>query len=176
MLKPHCGFNPRPASGAKSMVSVSHIDSATVSIRAPRAGRNRCSVRIKNVIAVSIRAPRAGRNSWICHRLPSSLSFQSAPRERGEMRRGRVATAEQFRFQSAPRERGEIIQVPLLLSAWSSFNPRPASGAKSDLTALIPATFVFQSAPRERGENINAVNQSPDLVVSIRAPRAGRNC
>ncbi len=79
-----------------------------------------------------------------------------------------------------------------------SFNPRPASGAKSFVFYAVFDVFWFQSAPRERGEMTFAgcrrntkrrFNPRPasgakfrhvarqDCVnaVSIRAPRAGRN-
>ncbi len=77
-------FNPRPASGAKA-AAVTVTD---------------C------VLTVSIRAPRAGRKNWQEQLKRSVLSFQSAPRERGE-RCVLVLDVRWYMFQSAPRERGE---------------------------------------------------------------------
>ncbi len=79
---------------------------------------------------VSIRAPRAGRNGVFQHR-----------------------EDDRPKFQSAPRERGEIDAIVEPLNWLVSFNPRPASGAKSGLSGA----------------------QGDRYSVSIRAPRAGRN-
>ena len=145
-------FNPRPASGAKGGGS-----------RADRVTNH-----------VSIRAPRAGRKRALVCAAFSGVEFQSAPRERGESgsfftagvwsavsirapRAGRKGSrfggnVSYELFQSAPRERGESLKKRSGHKARCSFNPRPASGAKADVSGL---SYV-------------------DRFVSIRAPRAGR--
>ncbi len=55
-----------------------------------------------------------------------------------------------------------------------SFNPRPASGAKGFGARLWSILRQFQSAPRERGESGHIRWSNCQGNVSIRAPRAGR--
>jgi len=107
-LRPTRCFNPRPACGAKGTNAIGFGTNSPVSIRAPRAGRKK-----------KLTAERA-----------SILTFQSAPRVRGE------STQRKMRLFSA-----------------TSFNPRPACGAK--------------------GQGGQSYGDSPSRV-SIRAPRAGR--
>ncbi len=78
-------------------------------------------------------------------------------------------------FQSAPRERGESVRALRAVCSVSSFNPRPASGAKVWRPSTSQYTNMFQSAPRERGESSAVmVVTTSRAIVSIRAPRAGR--
>ncbi len=60
----------------------------------------------------------------------TALQFQSAPRERGERSKSQPVTRKASLFQSAPRERGESRIIRKECGASTSFNPRPASGAK----------------------------------------------
>ncbi len=174
-----CGctrFNPRPACGAKPELVDWYIQDAEVSIRAPRAGRNRAS---------------AARRQSHCE-------FQSAPRVRGETRIATTTTASGNRFNPRPACGAKRHAAKRERSSPNSFNPRPACGAKQRKSVACWAFSPFQSAPRVRGETLSAAVtssasrsfQSAPRVrgetsaaglmqlqtrVSIRAPRAGRN-
>ena len=56
----------------------------------------------------------------------------------------------------------------------TSFNPRPACGAKVKFAKLSGVSWTFQSAPRVRGERAEDCTTGGEEIVSIRAPRAGR--
>ncbi len=136
-----------------------------------------------------------GSRKTHCYR---PLAFQSAPRERGES----LKCSDRVCFIRvsirAPRAGRKLFIQNQCKSANSSFNPRPASGAKAVWTIARPiARLAFQSAPRERGERVpslprlvipNPFQSAPRErgerrrrtqldrrdIVSIRAPRAGR--
>jgi len=123
---------------------------------------------------VSIRAPRAGRKSKRFRALASRMTFQSAPRVRGESPDGACggsATSVSIRAPRAGRKvKTAAKPVTLVVSIrapragrkgedssichlkFDRFNPRPACGAKAD------SAQVFAGI----------------TTVSIRAPRAGR--
>ncbi len=135
-----CGFNPRPASGAKAVSTTEAGSCPAVSIRAPRAGRKWTRAfqsaprergesclcpSIADDLGVSIRAPRAGRKSTMMARECRSLVFQSAPRERGE--RGQL------------RDLGPALSVSIRA---------PRAGRKVDVLECVCWCLVSIRAPR----------------------------
>ncbi len=146
-------FQSAPRERGESKPTHTRRPTASVSIRAPRAGR-------KWVRATSMRIrlgsfnprPASGAKDRVQQHIQQFIQFQSAPRERGERRSSSQRWRRLKSFQSAPRERGERTGEDVACWSDKSFNPRPASGAKARNAAGVL--------------EINS--------VSIRAPRAGR--
>ena len=148
-----CGFNPRPAYGAKASPFSSSLSLLKQFQSAPRVrGESEFDHLRLELQLVSIRAPRTGRKLRRCAKLfGASDLFQSAPRVRGESRSGREQQRCRW-FQSAPRVRGESEDGHHYCKWCVCFNPRPAYGAKEPYRRKFRMFVKFQSAPRVRGE------------------------
>ena len=140
----------RPAWGA-TLAFFDFYPVASVSIRAPRVGRD--SMRRISIedASVSIRAPRVGRDQLLAEADGCTGSFN--PR--------------------APRgARPDFSALDTLINEFQS--ARPAWGA----TAGVPSfrlTDLFQSARPAWGATSRAPNVMSNQEVSIRAPRVGRD-
>ena len=152
---------------------------------APRVrGETFQSMKRKHAGTVSIRAPRAGRNSFPRETVRSRLRFQSAPRVRGETPAQILRCVDDKVSIRAPRA-GRNMTMNDTTQAIYGFNPRPACGAKHE-NRILPADFtgfnprpacgakrsaklrrversLFQSAPRVRGETTTRRSEYPPL-------------
>ncbi len=85
-----------------------------------------------------------------------------------------AAESSKITFQSAPRERGESPLTHDETTAKASFNPRPASGAKEHDQRSVPSLWRFNPRPASGAKDRVAGAVQRRCGVSIRAPRAGR--
>ena len=124
-----------------------------VSIHAPRAGRDGHGLGVLAIIVgVSIHAPRAGRDTLPCDGGMLWVKFQSTRPVRG-------ATYRVF---------GAYFPSP-------SFNPRAPCGARRTTTPSLSSHCMFQSTRPVRGATTPTSAALSMMVVSIHAPRAGRD-
>ena len=140
----------RPARGA-TMKPWNSGDFSSVSIHAPRAGRD-CATRAMEIdIGVSIHAPRAGRDGAFSTDRTRTPGFNPrAPR-------------------GARRKRQALRRAP-----WG-FNPRAPRGARHTVAVNLHFPFsVSIHAPRAGRDN-GLYRFSGASNVSIHAPRAGRD-
>ncbi len=167
-----------------------------VSIHAPRAGRDQHKIRPEKPLArFNPRAPRGARHE-VDALTGAILEFQSTRPARGATRMSTTRPRTRA-FQSTRPARGATRRLP---GPWlpcgvsihapragrdhqansasrvrRSFNPRAPRGARP--SGLIPAMVVywFQSTRPARGAT--RPNRAParGVVVSIHAPRAGRD-
>ncbi len=146
-------FNPRAPCGARQLVTRRRYAAYDISIHAPRAGRDNkvCSVQISG--AISIHAPRAGRDIAICSIPPNRLHDFNPRAPCGARRRGGVRSAH----------------------AHCYFNPRAPCGARLSSASMISALPLFQSTRPVRGATKLCVDDIGVAVISIHAPRAGRD-
>ena len=162
----------RPVRGATDGVK-SKKKEYTVSIHAPRAGRDSGAFPLPSISFVSIHAPRAGRD-WrertggCCH----GVSIH-APRA-GRDAQGDVRDAVLVVSIHAPRAGRDNL--------WCSgsgrrccFNPRAPCGARPSLRRLLSAHGLFQSTRPVRGATAGFSAVVCFSLVSIHAPRAGRD-
>ncbi len=171
--RPGC-FNPRAPRGARQRRSERARAGLTVSIHAPRAGRDmviRCGISAARCF--NPRAPRGARLKPT--RVdPSKLVFQSTRPARGATLGGRLA--EQLADVSihAPRAGRDVVVLPTI-SITSSFNPRAPRGARPAEERSAHARLMFQSTRPARGATVAVRCQGGEYGVSIHAPRAGRD-
>ncbi len=167
-------FNPRAPRGARRSGVGKFWPRLSVSIHAPRAGRDNKSAcpfagnRRFNPRAprgarpegrataaasgrVSIHAPRAGRDTDVDYETEDESVSIHAPR--------------------AGRDSGSRIISPDV----SRFNPRAPRGARLRRFARGNPLSKFQSTRPARGATWNGIQQRMDEGVSIHAPRAGRD-
>ena len=160
--------------GATFLISVELIISSHFNPRAPCGARLGILGNYDPVIVISIHAPRAGRDYIIGYKFPIDFRFQSTRPVRGatEMtidnnqsiqisihapRAGRDASPDMFgiknaKFQSTRPVRGATIR-----------------GGHAEMR------FQFQSTRPVRGATVRPILRKVALVISIHAPRAGRD-
>ena len=144
-----------------------------VSIHAPRAGRDHCIRMCANMTAVSIHAPRAGRDSRPCCRPKHVQVSIHAPRAgRDDLTLFRSSTPRSFnpRAPCGARPRQRQAGRPQ-----SRFNPRAPCGARLVTAIFTPSRGVFQSTRPVRGATFSYARKGGMSIVSIHAPRAGRD-
>ncbi len=237
------GFqSTRPARGA-TVVQLSIRRVLSVSIHAPRAGRDRFRRRGRRTPDVSIHAPRAGRDACVyfacgrlqgfnpraprgarlardCHRRNRRKGFQSTRPARGatispqgcstqprcfnpraprgarpcahltylqrhgfqSTRPARGATLAEAKalheiamFQSTRPARGATGLCPRWRSPNVCFNPRAPRGARPASAVSVMPALAFQSTRPARGATRPLSEAARSLIVSIHAPRAGRD-
>ena len=140
----------RPVRGA----TTSNVLTATLSkfqSTRPVRGATRGNVPTCHLVVVSIHAPRAGRDSASPASLQSFWSFN--PR--------------------APC--GARLRALRPLKRSSSFNPRAPCGARHTCSRVVGKQEGFQSTCPVRGATVEVFPLHEIEVVSIHAPRAGRD-
>ena len=185
----------RPVRGATGR-NAAICASRSVSIHAPRAGRDRGAVSFSDFDACfNPRAPCGARLAlWLC---PCSVKkFQSTRPVRGathhrqischldgfqSTRPVRGATTEEASGHAgtavsihAPRAGRDSCHVSFILSVYG-FNPRAPCGARLERTADGGTDRAFQSTRPVRGATIFKPFRYNATLVSIHAPRAGRD-
>ena len=168
-----------------------------ISIHAPRAGRDCCKPCIaRRACNISIHAPRAGRD--LAHRADGGAQKHFNPRAPcGARRRGGRVMANREIFQSTRPVRGatteeqakltaELISIhapragrdrssPRTCSRARHFNPRAPCGARRPRNVHFRLDNVFQSTRPVRGATTGDDLSAVVVVISIHAPRAGRD-
>ena len=125
--------------------------SPSISIHAPRAGRDIWCSLMRELQDISIHAPRAGRDVNALKKLSERYKFQSTRPVRG-------ATQEAERKQTA-----KTFQ-----------STRPVRGATDPEQAAGSPERISIHAPRA-GRDVLQGRPQRDLPISIHAPRAGRD-
>ena len=146
---------------------------STVSIHAPRAGRDHRRHPLRRHHLVSIHAPRAGRDRWRGGRLPSTTCFNPrAPR--GARHVDSPPTGIVIWFQSTRPARGATPHEKRVRGGVCVSIHAPRAGRDRRLRKRRPAAPVSIHAPRA-GRDDRRGRRGPDQPVSIHAPRAGRD-
>ena len=198
MVAPAVGQRPfqstRPARGATTDVDYETEDES-VSIHAPRAGRDCGFVLMDLAFVVSIHAPRAGRDrgnrrQWRCRagfnpRAPRGARlvrldvlghdnrFQSTRPARGATSRGRSPDLHPGFNPRAPR--GARLFVNRDPRGYGLFqSTRPARGATPARGETPRAELVSIHAPRAGRDSLGCVNYSTAKSFNPRAPRGAR--
>ena len=154
-------FNPRAPRGARPLGARRAGLREFVSIHAPRAGRDEADERSLAWVAVSIHAPRAGRDDGVVLVFFDVPLFQSTRPARGATRRTRSTTPRRAHTQQSLNT--------------SRFNPRAPRGARPLVLSSGSGGMGFQSTRPARGATLPVVLQDREEIVSIHAPRAGRD-
>ena len=141
----------RPVRGATATIS-RMMTERSISIHAPRAGRDGENIYATILRSISIHAPRAGRDSIHNVYACADKKFQSTRPVRG-------ATALSM-FTMRPRR---------------DFNPRAPCGARHFHHAQLPFRNLFQSTRPVRGATRDLRITHIGTDISIHAPRAGRD-
>ena len=146
-----------------------------ISIHAPRAGRDPPDDGLHRGGRISIHAPRAGRDLMgVLNRAPSVL-FQSTRPVRGATWRRLWPRRRHGLFQSTRPVRGATTTACAKTTGLSYFNPRAPCGARLPASYCIASEEAFQSTRPVRGATLAALYKVGCLVISIHAPRAGRD-
>ena len=168
-----------------------------ISIHPPRAGRDAAKVRANRNGVISILAPRAGRDWRYSLTCFPKLSFQSTRPVRGATRHDPEAAAYYAKFQSTRPVRGATVAVLPVLALLDisihapragrdadhrahaprprHFNPRAPCGARPPCAQSSSASRQFQSTRPVRGATKDGRIWTPENIISIHAPRAGRD-
>ncbi len=147
----------------------------TVSIHAPRAGRDTDLARAKaEYSSVSIHAPRAGRDLFVERVKHIGAGFN--PRAPcGARHNLKLKTLLLRKFQSTRPVRGATFARLMADDAATGFNPRAPCGARPGTSGANGTMWVFQSTRPVRGATSAGHNLTALWEVSIHAPRAGRD-
>ena len=172
-------FNPvqfqstRPVWGATSVVRQDRLP-RSISIHAPRVGRDAFFRELRKAYAISIHAPRVGRDSFSCLRLLTRGNFN--PRAPcGARRWVWQGWSAHSSFQSTRPVWGATF--------WPSVNPfnqvkfqstRPVWGATRGFTFPAESVKISIHAPRV-GRDSFEDSITLHLQISIHAPRVGRD-
>ena len=124
-----------------------------ISIHAPRVGRDQIAIKSAFIAFISIHAPRVGRD---CHK--SFSPFRQCPISIHAPRVGRDGNAWTRQKRSAP-----------------DFNPRAPCGARPNRPRGRGRLYQFQSTRPVWGATASAVGCKPVTIISIHAPRVGRD-
>ena len=188
----------RPVQGAtKSGSPPCYTDS--ISIHAPRAGRDLLPVFAQAMQGISIHAPRAGRDENFTSFMQWTYARNFNPRAPCRARRGaRYFDLFKERFQSTRPVQGATRRSCITTSAQRYFNPRAPCRARRWWNLPVSASKLFQSTrpvqgatklkgkPRSsnpyfnprapcRARQIDMCAWGYAQSISIHAPRAGRD-
>ena len=167
-------FNPRAPCGARLRKRDDFLLIHLVSIHAPRAGRDLYGRYCICSFAVSIHAPRAGRDTappLLFSSQTVSIHAPRAGRDFGFTRPHRAKNCFNPRAPCGAR------RIPSCGSPRvSRFNPRAPCGARRCLRRFSSTMAEFQSTRPVRGATRANLAEIHKVIVSIHAPRAGRDC
>ena len=129
-----------------------------------------------NTLCVSIHAPRAGRDLWThSHSYPHSNVSIHAPRA-GRDPGCEITIYNDTVFQSTRPVRGATAFTAQKMRPWSSFNPRAPCGARrTRCIGLFGTPSSFNPRAPCGARRPGDIWGSKDNLVSIHAPRAGRD-
>ena len=191
-------FNPRAPWGARPAGRAAHRGQQTISILAPRGGRDRDPAgQSSGLSAISILAPRGGRDSVGLQRYYSGKQFQSSRPVGGATSITAICCCRR-RFQSSRPVGGATVARWFSWAVMIYFNPRAPWGARhhqrsrpasvSAISILAPRggrdslslsytqlNGEFQSSRPVGGATILAAKSSTPESISILAPRGGRD-
>ena len=163
----------RPARGATGTVA-SLSASVWVSIHAPRTGRDRHLWMVSTHQPVSIHAPRTGRDSPPSRTESSVRVSIHAPRTGRDLNGRHIVAAGEVSIH-APRTGRDSPNANVFSWVLRFQSTRPARGATRDPELLKKAQTKFQSTRPARGATRWGSAFVSLSVVSIHAPRTGRD-
>ncbi len=186
---------PRAGRDEKCLIAINH--SSGVSIHAPRAGRDTNEFTLRSSArSFNPRAPRGARRPARANRR-AALLFQSTrpargatgherravpicgpfnPRApRGARRCNVFGSYNGLMFQSTRPARGATSSGMGSLSGFTGFNPRAPRGARLCARQMASVPILFQSTRPARGATHSDRPERTPKMVSIHAPRAGRD-
>ncbi|EFR40816.1 hypothetical protein HMPREF9162_2208 [Selenomonas sp. oral taxon 137 str. F0430] len=168
------GFNPRAPCGARHPVKPCNYYIVSVSIHAPRAGRDALVLLLCIPKYVSIHAPRAGRDLLGAGIMQRRESFN--PRAPCGARRGSLYLgAGRYKFQSTRPVRGATGSGESLGDVIGVSIHAPRAGRDAPGRGNYAAPGEFQSTRPVRGATAATPQGDMSDGVSIHAPRAGRD-
>ena len=170
MFSPNVCFNPRAPRGARHNRLLCGWWSS-VSIHAPRAGRDPDAFQPEQSVFVSIHAPRAGRDSTSAGRTRPPVSFNPrAPRGARHETTGYPSGPGSVSIH-APRAGRDRCTAPGR-SSCCRFNPRAPRGARPLGMPASVANLSFQSTRPARGAT--SFQSIVDLLVEFQSTRPAR--
>jgi len=167
-------FNPRAPRGARQELAQDGAELQEFQSARPARGATFVLGRVRWIGQVSIRAPRAGRD-LSASPANGTISGFNPRAPRGARHLSDLFAAEHAEFQSARPARGATGASPCGATGTCRFNPRAPRGARLMLPGGLKCMRRFQSARPARGATDLRRGGSLVEVVSIRAPRAGRD-
>ena len=164
----------RPVRGATSMTEAQR-QAYEISIHAPRAGRDwRMSVILTAASNFNPRAPCGARRCCCsCRTLLQNFNPRAPCGARLQWTYARIATISNFNPRAPCGARPHNPALPRQKSR--HFNPRAPCGARRSPDNQHFPTYKFQSTRPVRGATLTPLSQIPCCVISIHAPRAGRD-
>ena len=167
-------FNPRAPCGARPALRYSMARSIAFQSTRPVRGATLLYIRDTASNRVSIHAPRAGRDLKAGKRHgPASCFNPRAPC--GARPSQRTTNGSGREFQSTRPVRGATLRLEVLASVSPCFNPRAPCGARLSDSFSVRYPGGFQSTRPVRGATARAMGFCEPGIVSIHAPRAGRD-
>ena len=141
----------------------------------PARGATTATVQARVLIDISIHAPREGRDRRTRSTMPAIVNFNPrAPR--GARLVGVFAIIIDIYISiHAPRE-GRDRQQDRKPHRRCNFNPRAPRGARPLSSSNALTGTPFQSTRPARGATFNVGDIVPFFLISIHAPREGRDC
>ncbi len=167
-------FNPRAPNGARLKKNQGDQMPRVFQSTRPERGATIALPGTWGLLRVSIHAPRTGRDAlWDPdHRIPHR--FQSTRPERGATVRASSLFSQAVVSIHAPRT-GRDLSRPFKGRLQACFNPRAPNGARLRWVITGTCTWMFQSTRPERGATLNTQKTGKPNMVSIHAPRTGRD-
>ena len=151
-------FNPRAPCGARQGDHLGGTPLRTISIHAPRAGRDRQVLQCPDIVdGITIHAPRAGRDGGGSTQGIFPGGFQSTRPVRGATAAA-SACACVCKFQSTRPVRGATLFPFRCGPPPGHFNPRAPCGARQVAESMKDMDMVFQSTRPVRGATTATVN------------------
>ena len=170
-------FNPRAPYGARRRGVRNIVDRASISIHAPRTGRDaHLHTDSTGVIAISIHAPRTGRDICGGKSMSKYIIFQSTRPVRGATVGKFLIEFRDSLFQSTRPVRGATMNTYQLF--WVTIKisihaPRTGRDASVSSTSKIRKGISIH-APRT-GRDATLSGLCEGYCISIHAPRTGRD-
>ena len=127
----------------------------------------------KHVPKVSIHAPRAGRDLRAEGQTDGRRGFN--PRAPCGARRHPLRELPRHRRFNPRAPCGARLSSELILTTQNGFNPRAPCGARHNSLQMCCIHAVFQSTRPVRGATFQGTQGRANVIVSIHAPRAGRD-
>jgi len=170
----HMRFNPRAPRGARQSPATVVFQAAEFQSTRPARGATAGTERFQPVRFVSIHAPRAGRDNVGPVQILLVEGFNPrAPR--GARRLVQQAAARRRGVSIHAPRAGRDKRSPFRVGRRRRFNPRAPRGARLPIRRCSAALRRFQSTRPARGATVGNLPLPLHIVVSIHAPRAGRD-